>query len=260
MAFNPIEAHFAPARDSVSWAKDAIAEFNSICGRFFQSNVTEVITEIDPNTGEHVQKLRLRTDIPSEARRKATEALGNTKNAFDQATFAARNIASRPSNRTVYFPWSQSPTDLIVLLKTRGIDERLWGAFSAEEPYPTSDAYPGGDNVVRTLATIANGKHTVGLSVQGQISMIGYPTIRGGRVQNLSILAPRWDSVKNEAELIRWRGEVEVQGDYEFGFEVLLKDSRLPEPVNAATALSVYADKAKTFIERLQSRCAQLQG
>ena len=122
---------FAPARDSVSWAQDAIREFDEIAARFFQGDVTETITETDRKTGESVKKLRLRKGLPNDLNRKATEALVNTRHAFDQATFAAQFLAAtKKPTKTIYFPWAQSPRDLTILCWKSGPSISGFGIFS----------------------------------------------------------------------------------------------------------------------------------
>lgn len=203
--------------------------------------------------------MRLRQGLPNLLRRKATEALTNSRHAFDQATFAARNLTAGPSRKSIYFPWSTTPRDLERLLEARGIDKRLWDIFASHEPYPTSDTHAGGNDIIRALATIANDKHTVGLGVSAHIAMSETPILEGkGFVESLSILMPHWDPIKNEAELMRWRGDVEVRGDYKFDFEVIFKDSRLSKPVSAQQGLIAFCGKAKMFVEQLQARCVKL--
>ncbi|KRE04565.1 hypothetical protein ASE61_06425 [Bosea sp. Root670] len=254
-----VEAAFKPAKESVSWAEEAVAELNAATAAWLRGDIAEIVTEFDTQSGENVRKLRLREGPPGALRRKATEALVTTRHAFDQATFAARNLISGPpKKRSTNFPWSANPTDLVRLLKEKGIDERLWDVFAAHHPYPRSETYAGGNDVLRTLATMANDKHTVGLSVTADIVSTSSPPIIGRYVQSLTMLNPEWDPVKNEAELVRWIGDVDIEGDYEFGFQVILQDARLPQTVNAATGLSGFARKAKLVIEHLQARCAQL--
>ncbi|WP_300544495.1 hypothetical protein [Maricaulis sp.] len=258
MVSEAVKREFAPAHESVEWANEAIDELHTAFKGFFQSGVTEVVTEFDAATSENVQKVRLTKPLPKAFRRKATEALTQARYAFDKATFAARNLATGRSNRSIYYPWARGPADLNRLLKARGIDQRLWDVFADHEPYPRGDSHPGGDDVIRTLAKMANDKHTVGLTVIGHITSTRYPSIHGRVVQSMDVLVPRWNPQKNEAELIRWRGDVEVNGDYEFSFDVALRDTRLPEPVNAIAALKGFSEKASLAAETLEARCQEL--
>lgn len=253
-----IDEEFAPAEDSIDWAEGAARELDDLIRAFFERDVASIIVEDDPNTGGKVQKLKFTADIPKDFRRKTTEALNNARHSFDQSVFAARNILAGRAAKSVYYPWSQSPTDLDRLLQARGVDQRLWDTIRAHEPYPTSDVYAGGDDLIRTLATIANNKHTVGLTVNGLIAQTKFPNITGHTVRNLEVLVPQWDTRKKEAELVRWVGDVEIDGDYQFRFVICLKDSRLSQPVDAMFALRSFTQRAKTVCETIKTKCFEL--
>lgn len=252
-----IESAFRPAKDSVSWAEDAINEFRELIRGLLTPEISEPVREIDPQTGETVDKLRLKSgQMPLPWRRKATEALTNTKHAFDQVTFAARNLTSGFRKKSIYFPWSNHPTDLKRLLEERGINQRLWNVFEAHHPYPSGDTYAGGDNVIRTLAQMANDKHTVGLSIRPTFSFVAVPMTGGAYAKMCN--PPRWDPVKNETEIVRWVGTTISEGEYRLQYEVIFEDARFSEPVNAFDSLSAFAGKAKTVIEDLERRCREL--
>lgn len=256
---NSILTKFAPPKQTLGWAQDAIRELSEFLPGFFSSgDIGVTVTQFDPQTGENVLKLRITKPLPAEVTRKITEALGNIRNAFDQATFAAHNIVSGKGNAKVYYPWSQDPTDLNHrLLK---IDKRLWDTLKAHEPYGRSDSYPGGDDLIRALATIANKKHTVGLRIGGKALQIHSPQFDPG-VQIHSIrfaLIVPWDTEKNETELIRWKGSGNMNGKYNIGFDVFLEDPILMQSVGAVSALDYFATKAHMVIEALQARCLEL--
>lgn len=244
--------------ESIEWSENALSEFNAVAKDFFSGNVTEIVTKRDRETGYTVQKIRLVKSLPRDLRRKVTESLVSARHAFDQATFAARNTLGNPGNNSIYFPWAQNPTDLYRLLEIRKIDQRLWDVFAAQEPYPTGDSYVGGDDLIRTLATIANNKHTVGLSLDASIQNVKFPNIHGRVVENLQILNPIWDSKRNEAELVKWKGNVEVIGDYETKFYILFKDSRFTKAPEVNFSMELFIGKAKKFLENIRNCCAQL--
>ena len=252
------DEEFAPAEDSIDWAESAADELSTLITAFFKRDVASIVVEDDPNTGGKVQKLKFTADIPKDFRRKATEALNNARHSFDQSVFAARNILTGRSAKSVYYPWSQNPTDLSRLLQTRGIDQRLWDTIRTHEPYPTSDLYAGGDDLIRTLATIANNKHTVGMMVNGLIAQTKFPNITGRTVHQLKVLNPQWDARKKEAELVRWVGDVEIDGDYQFKFVICLKDSRLAKPVDAMLAVRHFTQRAKEVCESIKAKCVEL--
>lgn len=255
-----VEAKFAVAKDSISWAEEAIAEFDGVARAFFQPDAAHRLTEFDPDTGENVLKVRLVKPLPKALRRKATEALLSLKHSFDQATFAARTLTSGMSDKSVYYPWASGPADLIGRLKRYGIDERLWDVFAAHEPYRRSDGYAGGDDLIRTLATMANQKHTVGLAVSGEANAWEGGGIGSrGYIDRMMLLSPRWDAVKNEIELVRWVGDLHMRDGQTVYFKVLLKDARLPNGTVAKTALEAFSAKAHSVVESLQARCIDLR-
>jgi hypothetical protein len=253
-----VDDHFAAASDSITWAREALGEFELIARDFSRSGVFRIIVERDERTGVNEQKLQLTTNLPKLLRRKLTEALVTTRHAFDQATYASKICLGQVAGKRVYFPWASSPADLQGRLKKLGIDTRMWDIFEGLEPYPESDVYSGGCTVKRTLATIANDKHTVGLAVHPRINRVKYPDVLTGKTELFEALAPNWDPVRNEAVLMRWKGEVKISGDYDVHLAILFKDRRLKEPVNAVLGTAALIDMAERLTVQLKERCASL--
>lgn len=253
-----IAVEFIPAEESIEWAERAASELDAQIRDFFKGDVARIITEFDPDTGENVQKLKFTSDIPNDFKRKATESLNNARHSFDQSVFAARNILAGRSRTGVNYPWATGPTDLCRLLENREIDPRLWDTIRAHEPYGTSDTYTGGDNLIRTLATIANNKHTVGLTVDAQIATTRLPNMYGSFVQQLNIMIPRWNTRTKEADLVRWIGDVQFNGDYQVSFQICLEDTRLSKPVNVVTALCKFTERAKTVCQTIKAKCKEI--
>lgn len=252
----PLDEEFAPAEESIGWAQGATDELDSLIQRFFEGDVAELVVEVDPDTGENVQKIKFKSDIPKDFRRKATEALNSARHSFDQSVFAARNILGNRSAKGVNFPWATDPNDLTHHLGSRDIDPRLWDTIRPHEPYPTSDKYLGGNDLIRTLATIANNKHTVGLTVAGHLAETRFPEVRmNGPFQ---VRMPRWDTRKNEIELIRCRGDIETKGEYRINFMICLKDTRLSQPTDAIGALRLFTQKAETVCKDIKAKCLEL--
>lgn len=254
-----IASHFAAAKETVDWAKDAVNELDAECRRFFQSGVTRVVIESDPQSGEQIQKLKLTKNLPKVFRRKATEALHNARHSFDQATFACHFVTSGNQSSSLYFPWSSSPADLEGKLKRYGIDKRLWHIFEAEEPYSRGNSYPGGNDVMRNLAKIANTKHTVGLTINAQIAHAICPVIGvGSDGGSVALCIPKWDAAKNEAILARGSGDVQMQDNYSYAFAVIFKEPSFTKPVNAIDALTAFIEKADSFVKNIERGCTGL--
>jgi hypothetical protein len=251
-----VAAAFATPEETISWAQSATEELKALFATFFTLNPPITVVEIDSETSDKVYKIKFTAPIPKDFRRKATEALNLAKNAFDQSTFAAMSVLHTVGTKDVYFPWASSVIDLDRLLLSRKIDTRIWDAIRAHQPYPTSDAYAGGNDLIRAMAKIANDKHTVGLSVFGEVLEYRHPPM-SGRTTKMIINNPQWDPRKNEIELMRWQGDVDMQGDSNITLAICLKDSRLPHIVDAIYALETFAGKAELICESLKAECSQ---
>lgn len=253
-----IASAFEPALDSIEWANSAIEEFDTLARDFFHSDCAEFFTEFDPKTGENVFKVRIVKPLPVALRRKATEALVTTRHAFDQATFAARNLTSGFSTKGVNYPWAQNPVDMKRLLKARGIDERLWDVFAAQEPYPRGNGHSGGNNVVRALATIANNKHTVGLAIDLLPTITRFEEVIFVEAEEVNLGLCVWDGVKQEGELARVKGKAIYKNPNVF-FNVSLDDPKLMNGLGAVRTLKVFLASGLRATQCLWARCEALK-
>lgn len=255
MSVTPLTV-FEPSKKAINWAQEALVELDQIARDFFNRQTGQLFTELDAQTGEKVWKARLAEPFPEAFGRKATEALNNTRHAFDQSVYAACSLFKQTGNRSINFPWAANPTDLQRLMERRGIPEELWDAIRKHEPYPRSDAYAGGDDIIRALATIANNKHTVGIAVIGHVASMAGPDFRGHSIGGIRMGPRAWDPVKNEVELLRYRGDADVYGECRLDFHVVLHDARLPGPVDAAQALTLFKNKGLAVLKSLEAACS----
>lgn len=254
-----IQAAFTPARDTLSWAKTATDELDAELAKFVQTNPAALFIEFRRDTGQHVLKAKQVKPITSQPRRKATEALTNLRHAFDQAVFAAQScLGARTKN--VNFPWAITPIDLDHMLVSRGIHEAIRDVFRLHEPYGTADTHPGGNDSVRTMAKLANQKHTVGLLAEVWVKGYGDLKISGENMESFEALQPNWDPVKKEAELARWVGNLKVENNYQLYIEIFFEPPEGAQPVKAVTGLDAFAQYAERVIESLERRCMELRG
>ncbi len=165
---------FDSPKDLIKWGRDGTNELDAACRQFFDDGALKGFTEIDPQTGEKLRKVRQVKPIPSKITRLANEAINNIRHSFDQALFSAASLIGKPMKQA-YFPWASNPTDLDRLLASanRGIPAELHEVLRRLEPYERGGAYPGGDDTVRALAKIAGvRKHTIALRVGAQPSAV----------------------------------------------------------------------------------------
>lgn len=251
---------FSSAQEHIDWACSAIREFQVASDEFFADpELCCFAVETDSDTGEEVFKVKITKPVSSMMRRKATDAILYARNSLDQSLYAATAILEGAPKRSINFPWAQSPTDLRGLLKSRNVPASLWDAIKRHEPYPAGDTYPGGNDLIRTLAKIANNKHTIGMtfdgSTTGQTTISGPYEIQGARQINM-VGRLEWDTVKNE--IILARGEalhVNFQGGIQVGVQIAFCDARLSHPVNVGFALAEITGYAQAILDEFKAVC-----
>jgi hypothetical protein len=112
------------------------------------------------------------------------------------------------------------------------------------------------------MATLANQKHTVGTTISCNVASFALGSIRpGAGLNELSVLWPQWDPMKNEIVLARWRGATpRFEDDATFTFFVTFN---LPVPhklrdVHAIDATHAFIEAAQRGLEALKARAAEL--
>jgi hypothetical protein len=244
---------FQPARDSIDWAREAIQEIDAFTKSFFSPQNMTHAEEFDPATGLKQFKIKSREPVPKAVRRKATEALNNLKHSFDQSIFGACRAVKQP-RRKINFPWARNPTDLERLLENRQVPAEFWETIRRHEPYPRGDGYSGGDDILRELAHIANGKHTIGLRVGANIAAITFT--HAVFTGPLDIPAnSRWDPVKNEMIIATGSADSNFQGQYNFAAYISLNEAGALRDVSLEGVLSAFLDKANKVADDLEAAC-----
>ena len=250
---------FSTATDSVDWAHEAIDQFQSEFAAFVaDGDNCHFFVDFDEKTGEHIYKFKIFKPAPSRMRKLATEAIAHSKNSFDQSNFAAISCF-RVVKKSVYFPWATTPTDLDRLLIERDIPEKLWPAFRVQEPYPRSNEHPGGDDLIRNLATIANRKHTIGLSFATVVPsrFLGKAVINLAPGEHVKINPSAWSPVNNEVEIVRWIGRSPLKVYEGSGVTVHIgfDEPTLPKTMDVAFGLTEFAGRAESFLKAVKALC-----
>lgn len=250
---------FEAAQDSIDWANEEIEKLKTDIDAFFNDDRNSAfVDEFNPDTGEYSFIFRILTPIPKSFRKSATIALGEIKNSFDKALFGAIKHHTPSARKSVYFPWSKNPTDLDHLLKARPIPEVLYDAIRIQHPYPTGDTYSGGDDLVRSLATLANTKHTVGLSIVGHVSGHRISIGHNSGVNVFTLAAqPAWDPKKQQIELLRYtRNKPPLDENTSVRLQIVLQDAGGPKVMDVRDVLSLFAEVAQRNVKLLKGVCS----
>jgi len=259
---------FNRPKESIAWAREAINELDVSFRDFFHPKPLGPIikgrkpygqvVDIDPETGDEVHKFKIFDAVPSALSRRATEALGNLRNSFDQSVFAACSAIGRiPKKGNLHFPWRTSPIDLNRTLENGPVTAEFWEVIKREEPYPTGNGYTGGDDTIREIAKLANGKHTVGLAITPRVSSYTHPSIfsSGNRVVIPGI---RWDPVKNEMIMAIVSPGTDVKHDYKVQLQVGLDVAPPLRDIPAIALFNAFADRAESFTKAIEAECSKI--
>lgn len=251
--------NFETAQNTLDWAKEALNELRETFSAFLaQPGVGEFVAEFDPQTQVNEFKFRLLKTLPPLISRRGNEALLNIRHSFDQATYAACVRIAGRRRKDVHFPWANCPRDLEIRMEGKNVPQGIREVFRRQEPYPTSDSYSGGNDLVRSLARVANDKHTVGFNLSARTTFTSGPAFVGGILRQMTVGGFPWDPVKNEKVIAKWVGQAKIKGQCSAGLIILLEAKRLPKPVEAVWGLTQFAAAAEKFMEDMRARIAEL--
>lgn len=259
--------HFDVSREALDWAAEAIKELDGICTAFFgdRGNCGEVI-EIDADAGQKIIKVASLKPIPRSVVRKSTEALQRIRHAFDQTLYGACCAIGMKPRASLYFPWSQNPTDLehrLGALRPEGkragtskIPPELWPILRKTEPYGTGDGYSGGDDFVRAMAQIANQKHTVHLLVKFFCSGVNYKSFKSNGPSSIGF--PDWDPIKNEIVIAKVALYADAEYEYAVQGGIILSDPGPLFGVPVEDALARFLGKAQGILEAIEREAIRI--
>lgn len=198
---------FRSAHQTLGWGNEAFREHKSICADFVSEDVNPMfrVVDFDPETGEDVVKLRPTFPLPDKAIRTASEAVQHIKHAIDQGLTAACNeIDPALRGKEVRFPWADTVNGFRVRLGggSSKIPISFHDAIIKLKPYGTDGVGPIEQDQIRTLARLANRKHTVNLTVAPIVNTMVIEMFSGINARG-TLELPAWDAVGNNFELFR---------------------------------------------------------
>jgi hypothetical protein len=171
---------FYSPKYSISRGWYHVDEFKTRVQAFLDSDPYEIVTEVETDSGDYVQKIKLVKPIPQDLEGWAVDAAGNFRSALDQAMFII-------AGKKTYFPSGKTVTEFENSVKGRckGMPEEMIDVIRRFK------VYIGGDDHLWSLVNLAGtNKHGIIVpiaSVFGQMSADA-----------------QWDFAKNEVELNRF--------------------------------------------------------
>lgn len=166
---------FESAQFLVAWAKSQFDELETLINTFVNSNPATVVKEFNSKRGLYEAKVRFEP-LPPRIRGLANNIIKDLRDALDQATHAASFLITGKPGRQTHFPFGNSPDDFDTAITKnlcKGIPVELYPILRGFQPYPTGDAWNGGDNFLRLLGRVS-GPHKHRITVAQTINRQGF--------------------------------------------------------------------------------------
>ena len=241
----------------IGFAKADMEELASKWRAFRQDGLYNTVADFDPKTEVTTHKLVLRRPLPADLERHATSALSNLKNAFDMMVFATCAAINRPIKKFNY-PWADTVVGFTAIRNSKTgavIPQEIWEELGRQAPYKRGDHDSFKHDLARDMATLANTKHTVGLTVDCTIStssssisikkMVGPASFENRH--------PIWDSVNQEAILQETSGAVDATAQYTVEAHVAFDVAPPLRDIDTGDALNLFLNHAEQSLERFKA-------
>lgn len=239
-----------------------LVEFDNLSISFFAAKPYACVAEIDAEAGYLVHKIRVTAEPPNAMCYAAYAVVNDLRNALDQALSASCEALNGRECRNVYFPFGENPRDLAGMLASdrySDIPDTLKPYLTSLQPYPTSDAYEGGDDLLRAFAKIANpNKHQIPLGLNAR-NIDGVYTVTNVKLTKLiDIFDPHWDSAKNE--IVIAKTDLDGSCDYTFGapFYIAFADAGFLFGYPVSATLSKVMTKVDSIVLGLEAETKRL--
>jgi hypothetical protein len=149
-----------------------------------------------------VHKWKATAQPPARLRYVTYSAVNDLRNALDQSVCASASAIKHTTVSDAYFPFAENPNDLDGMLWSKrysDIRDSLKPFLRSLQPYPTSNAYEGGDDLLRALGKIANpNKHQIPLAIGARNLEGSYAIKDVTSTMLIDFGDPYWDNTKNE--------------------------------------------------------------
>jgi hypothetical protein len=241
---------FHSSKYMIARAKHHLSDFERQLDEFFKTNPYESVVDIDTNTSEKVQKLKLVKPLPAVLPAIAADTVNNLRSALDQAIFA---ISSTIGVKKTYFPFAKDGAHFQNAVKGRCKDlpQEITDLICTFKPYK------GGNNLLWALNELSNtNKHAIicpTAMVAGE-RHIKYMKISG----NIACEPPVWDRLKNEMELFRQSLDSVVEFNFDLTLYVAVCNVEFVDGQEAQVVLNEFVRIVEDVITALEAESNRL--
>lgn len=196
-----VDAHFSHPLKTCRWAEKQIDQFESTERIFLKENPGKEFSYVEFATTQWVHCIEFATRPSEELEEQAYRAVGDLRNALDQAVYAACKSLGVKDPKRANFPIGDSKKQFERQMASRAgpyrdIPVELHHGLAGYEPYYPESKDSEGNRLLRALADMANpNKHNLPLGIEVQTGMRLYGA-SGGIVS----IGTTWD----------WKGRTEL--------------------------------------------------
>lgn len=242
-------APFETSRRKIAWAEKRLEELCSEVENFRLRDPYKKVIEPDPNhSGNVIHKMVLTEEIPESTLNLAAEIVNGLRTALDNAIFDVALATGVNDPRNAAFPFAGTIQEMPNALgRCKDVPPAIHSLCCGLQPYQ------GGNDALWALNKLSNtDKHRI-LRPFGTGVIRTSASVRG--IGYFSMPDPhKWDSTKNEMEIIRLGADTTF--DYHFDFAVFvafgevtgLAGQRVPQTlaiIGASTQCAVNAIEAE---------------
>lgn len=251
---NSVPKPFEASYNKVQWADGRMMDLLWEIQAFTQSIPYTEATEPDPEEPDHtVYKIKLTHDIPSSTVNLAGDIIHNLRSALDNAVFDIALATGKTDPRYAAFPFANTIDEMTNSLgRCKDVPTPIHSLFCGFQPYENGNDY------LWALNKLSNtDKHRV-LQPFGTGVFRGFASVRstGGYFKMPD--PHRWDSAKNEMEVITFGPGTKYEYQFDFQLYVAFADVAGLAGGNAISKLTNIGTTVYRTLRAMEAECRRL--
>ncbi len=242
-------------KSMLSRAKRQIVQLQSEITGFTDEKPWAYLIEEDPDGPKLVHKVKFTKRLSEDLAHIIFETANNLRAVLDQLGFAVAVISGNAAPKACKFPFGL--TEVLMRNNAKGgckdLPAEIRSLFISFKPYK------GGNNTLWALNELANTpKHKILYPTaigRSQFDVSHISVIKPGD-GGVDIMAPFWNSEKNEIAFLKVPRDAEVNYDIDVSFSVALNDvDEVIRGQHPVTVLSVMAAEVQNVLDLSETMC-----
>lgn len=256
-----METPFESPRFLVAQTRENLDVFDGIFKATFTKDACRHVIDVEPRTGNKIYKVRLANPIPGRLRHIVVTAISDLRHALDQALCDAVEVLTNRDPGLLYFPFPTSPADLAGRLNSKQyatVPTELHAVIAGFEPYPTSEAHQGGNDLLSALGRAAGpNKHRLSCGIGAMFQSYRDGVLSGAGIINAPV-PPTWDMNKGEMIVATVAPDGFLLYNFKLYFYITIRKAGALSDKPAADILRKLASHVESVIGVLERETARL--